>query len=194
MLHQHHSSATRSRQHEALAIQNFRVIPKESKSKRIRRNGIRSVSLPGAKISEPVADLEPEIANELWVVSHEYLLNDNPLIFSHPRPRKLKLISQKNEENCTGRKLAEKRSGNEEEQEKLEGSRNGGSLQILKGERNGSLCHYNAEQKLDEWGRKGASSHCASFFNSFLANATGNWECVISLLSVFIGNIINSFS
>lgn len=41
--------------------------------------------------------------------------------------------------DCEGRRLAEKRSGNEEEEEKLEGSRNGGSLQITKRERNGSL-------------------------------------------------------
>lgn len=49
--------------------------------------------LVGAKIAEPVADLEPEIANELWVVSHEYLLNGNPLIFPQPRPRKFEVNS-----------------------------------------------------------------------------------------------------
>jgi hypothetical protein len=32
----------------------------------------------GARIMDPVADLSPSLANELWVVSHVYWLNGNP--------------------------------------------------------------------------------------------------------------------
>lgn len=34
--------------------------------------------LVGARILDPVADFDPDNANELWVVSHEYLLNGKP--------------------------------------------------------------------------------------------------------------------
>lgn len=43
--------------------------------------------LVGVRISDPVADFDPEIAKELWVVNHEYLLNGKPFTF---QPQKLK--------------------------------------------------------------------------------------------------------
>lgn len=42
----------------------------------------------GAKIKDPVADFSPSLANELWVVNHEYRLYGSPLTyFNHRRHR-----------------------------------------------------------------------------------------------------------
>lgn len=49
--------------------------------------------LVGAKRTEPVPDVDPVRAYELWVVSHEYLLNGNPLTWSKNQHKKSKQIS-----------------------------------------------------------------------------------------------------
>lgn len=43
---------------------------------------MESCWLVGARIIEPVADFSPNLANELWVVNHEYLLNGSVLTCS----------------------------------------------------------------------------------------------------------------